>query len=159
MIALLTCCWKEQMYLKNFFMIILCLPHYQDEAVKGSSYWQRCDNHHPPLAGFGGRGVKEIFLEGVLFPEFKSPFSLATWWLIPRYGVDAAVTMGKLCPVTQDVFAPPCLCVNTDVWPNSHFVLQHTAIFTSLRRLSFCNVWGVLFWKMSFSNHSQESRV
>lgn len=108
-----------------------------------SALWQPS-----PFSGqFCGREGMEVFLEDVLFPEFESLFPLCAWWLISRYGVDAAVTMGRLCLVFQDGFAPPPLCVNTKVWPYAYFVVQHTAIFTSRRRLSpvlsCCEVWGL----------------
>lgn len=68
--------------------------------------------------------------------------------------MDAGATMGRLCPVIQDVFALPPLCGNAVVSPNAYMVLQHTAVFTSLRSLSLllscCKVWR----KVSFSNHS-----
>lgn len=111
MIVLLTCCWKEQNILEEFLhkSCSACIT-VRTELWK-AAHTDSIDNHHPSPAGFGAGEGKEKFLEGALFPEFESPFSLATWWLISMGSVDAAVTMGRLPVVTQDVFAPPPFCV------------------------------------------------
>lgn len=80
--------------------------------------------------------------------------SLKPFFLYPPDGllqVWCRCSLGRLCLVTQDSFAPPVLCVNTNVWPSVYFVLQQPAIFTFFRRLSplvsCCKFWGLSFEK------------